>query len=164
MGGFGVGVGESLTASAVQNGAGFLLRRLLGRRIVISSPRHDELPQDGRPHGKPENNQTSYRVDGRLKRLPKGHEIWLLTQDISTGRVWPQGGGPVSLDERGVWHGRVVLGPPDKRYIVAVVAPPTSADFFRYYFSQAQKTNNWGALSRIPPECRNVARVEVRSV
>ena len=33
---------------------------------------------------------------GMLKRLPKDHTIWLLTQDETSGLIWPHGFEPVS--------------------------------------------------------------------
>jgi|SRR5215469_4996523 len=127
-------------------------------RIEITSPRPMELLGGKQPFGKPEDGRFSYEVRGKLKHCPKDCEIWLLVEDRS-GYIWPQGFSLVSFDkERGQWVGRVHTQHSQPR-IVALVAPPTSQDFFKYYHLWGCKTN-WAALKRIPVECSNWTSVD----
>jgi len=129
-------------------------------RIQIMSPRPLEVLQDPKPLD-PE--RVSYAVRGKLKRLPRDHEIWLLTEDHRSGRVWPQGFEPVQFDrEKGEWIGRVHSRDPQPK-IIAVVAPPTSVDFFKYYQRMGSKTNYEG-LDRVPPECKIRDSVQARTI
>jgi len=127
-------------------------------RIYITSPRssRDDL-QDKQSYG----DMFSYKVEGRLRRLPEGHEIWLLNVNERSKEIWPQGFAPVTDwdAQTGEWTGRVCGRPVETIKIVAVVAPPTSADFFHYY----QELCDQGTvkpLKRIPPECINRASVQ----
>jgi hypothetical protein len=52
-------------------------------KIKIVSPRPQEPLSDPQPLGP----GHSFVVRGTLKKLPKGHEIWVMTQDDVTGRV-----------------------------------------------------------------------------
>jgi hypothetical protein len=63
-------------------------RAVVPHKIKIVSPRSKELLGGRERLG----GGFSYAVQRTLKKLPKGHEIWVLTQDDSTGYVWPQGG------------------------------------------------------------------------
>lgn len=103
-----------------------------------------------------------YAVRGTLKRLPIDNMIWLLVEEQGGLRAWPQGFHPVVYDP-GIkeWHGRIS----DERTnmlikIVAVVAPPTSQDFFSYY-ERAGLATGYMALERVPPECKNRDYVQV---
>jgi hypothetical protein len=101
-------------------------------------------------------------VEGTLEHLPEGHKIWLLNVNERSKQVWPQGFSTVEDwdAQRGVWTGRVCGKPGETIKIVAVVAPPTSTDFFNYY----QRICDCGTvepLGRIPPECTNQASVTV---
>jgi len=97
-----------------------------------------------------------------LKHLPANHEIWLLTQDERTGFVWPQGFFPVQFDpQRRTWMGKINGSGKKQVKIVAVVAPPTSQDFFRYFQDVGNKRNYvYDPLKRVPAECRNRAYVQ----
>lgn len=129
-------------------------------RIQITSPRPMEFLEGKQTFGEPANGRFSYEVRGKLKRRPEGSEIWLLIEDRS-GCVWPQGFSLVQFDpEREEWIGRVHTQHSQPR-IVAVVAPPTSQDFFRYYGLWGSKTNH-AALNRIPVECTNRTSVDAR--
>lgn len=102
----------------------------------------------------------SYIVRGRLKSLPKGHAIWLLTQDERSGEVWPQSFYPVQFNEQtGEWHGRINVGATPLR-IFAVVAPPTSQMLFRYFQERGDETHKYAPLKGVPPECRNTHSVQ----
>jgi|SRR5271166_1929818 len=129
--------------------------------IEITSPGSQHTLDRPEPLG----GGISYAVHGRLKRLPPGHKIWLLREDVQSGCVWPQGFFPVHFDEqKGTWSGKV-SGPGTSRSPVtihAVVAPPTSQDFFKYYQKLGGlREQKYEPLSRIPAECKNVASVQV---
>jgi hypothetical protein len=123
--------------------------------IRITRPQQRAKPetlQDPEPW---EGKQSSFVVEGTLRRLPQDHEIWLLTRDEISGQVWPQTQHRVAFDAiDGRWSGRVVVDSGSRIAIIAVVAPPTSQDFFAYYRKNGPKTG-WAALDRVPPECNN---------
>jgi hypothetical protein len=151
---------ESLGIRAAWSGATAWISKLKAGKIQITSPRPQEalggrqtLPDGG----------ITYEVRGKLKSLQQSHEIWLLLQEQTTGDLWPQGSHLVQFDPvAGEWVGRVS----DRRSnhpikIVAVVAPPSSQDFFRYYEKVGRKAG-YEPLSRIPPECTNQASIQAR--
>jgi hypothetical protein len=117
--------------------------------IKITYPRPQELLSGAETLG---SQSVSYPIRGTLKRLPKGHEIWLLTQKDNTGHLWPQGFFPVQYnDEVGAWVGRVNGSGGPLMRIVAVVAPPTSQDFFRYFQELGRLRNDkYEPLKRLP--------------
>ena len=92
------------------------------------------------------------------------HEIWILSQDESSGLIWPQGFFPVRYDPgEGTWVGKINGGGKKNVKIVAVVAPPTSQDYFRYFQEVGNKNNyQYRPLKRIPPERRNQSHVQAR--
>jgi hypothetical protein len=105
----------------------------------------------------------SYKVTGKLSKKANDHRIWLLNENEREQKVWPQGFSPVTdWDPRtGEWSGRVHGKAGETIKIVAVVAPPSAADFFNYY----QELCDQGivkALKRIPPDCTNQASVEIK--
>jgi hypothetical protein len=128
--------------------------------IYITSPRPLEFLEDKQPLGK----AFSYPVRGTLKQLPRDHEIWLLTEG-HRGGVYPQGfrEGLVQFDsQKGEWVGRVAVTTRQVK-IIAVVAPPTSQDFFKYYQMIGNKRNyEFERLPRVPPECTNTVWVQAR--
>jgi len=135
-------------------------RAVFPHKIKIVSPRPQEPLSDPQPLA----SGYSFAVRGTLKKLPKGHVIWILTQDDVTGRVWPQGFAPVQYNPvQGTWTGRVnASGNPIVR-VVAVVAPPSSQDFFRYYQKLGKLRNYvYEPLDRIPPECVNLDSVQTK--
>jgi hypothetical protein len=128
--------------------------------IRITSPRVGQPLQDPKSFG---SGSVSYVVSGRLGFLPAGFKIWLLVQDFSSQRVWPQGFADAQVDYdpgSGDWNGRVnphtVQG---KVTIWAVVAPPTSQMPFNYFQRNGRKTD-WAAIDGIPEECRNSHSVQ----
>ena len=147
---------EGIVAHLTADGGKTLLRRILRNQIQITSPRPLEAPIGKKPFD--EVGRFSYEVRGKLKRLPKNHEIWLLTEH-SSGCVWPQGKAEFNRDT-GEWEGRIVAQEPYQT-IVAVVAPPTSQEFFKYYRQYGPRTN-YGALNRVPFECKNIDSVDAR--
>jgi hypothetical protein len=149
--------------------AGAIYRRLTGQQIKITFPRSGEVLDGKKPLGK----GFSYEVRGKLKHLPKGHEIWLLVRDEFSTRVWPQGFERVQFDSSdGSWRGRInpALSGPTNVTIIAVVAPPTSRDFFQYFQRVGDRTRtmpspdgpSYEPLARVPPECTNVAEVQAK--
>src|SRR5208337_1377790 len=100
-----------------------------------------------------------YLVRGSLKQLPRDHKIWLLNANTAnrSGDQWPQGFSEVRYDGR--WEGRIFLPYERTDTIVnAVVAPPTSRQFFAYY----QQHGNANPLKGIPSECKNTAQISVK--
>jgi hypothetical protein len=140
------------------NGVRTLLAYLRSGRIQITSPRDLGFLEEGKE--RLDDIRVSYIVRGKLKQLPRDHEIWLLTEDRS-GVIFPQGFSPVQFNKDiGEWVGRVHTQSPRQK-IVAVVAPPTSAQLFKYYQKIGPKTN-YEPLDRIPVECTNRTSVHVR--
>jgi hypothetical protein len=127
------------------------------QKIQITHPLSGQPLSDPQPLGP---STVSYIVRVKLKSLPEGHKIWLITADERTELYWPQTFYPVQfIKETGDWHGRVnPCRSPCQ--IFAVVAPPTSQDLFRYFQKRGDETKRFVPLSRIPPECRNVASVQ----
>jgi hypothetical protein len=149
---------EGVAGNAIWNGITAGARSLLGRQIQITSPRPMEALTDRQPLGQ----MWQFPVRGTLKRLPGDHEIWLLNQDEKTGLLRPQGFSIVKYDpDQGIWHGMVCSNEHVSLRIIAVVAPPTSCDFFRYFQHIGQQRDyTFEPLKRIPPECRNMASVQ----
>jgi hypothetical protein len=128
-------------------------------RIQIIVPRPGDVLTEPAPFGK----GFSYMVRGRLKSLPQGHAIWLLTQDERSGEVWPHGFDPVQFNEQtGEWHGRINAGALASLRIFAVVAPPTSQMLFRYFQERGDATKTYAALKGVPPECHNRHSVQAK--
>ena len=126
-------------------------------QITVSGP--GEILSDPRPFG----SGMSYMVRGRLRFLPDGHKIWLLSADAQNKRFWPQGWYNVDFnDKAGEWHGRVRGSDVSPMRIVAVVAPPTSHAFFSFYQNHGRKTQDYMPLDDIPAECSNKHSVEAR--
>lgn len=152
---FGTGIAEGVAGEAIWSGAIGALRRVSGRQIQITFPRSGQALIHPEPLGP----IRSFEVRGKLKRLPKNHEIWLLREHEVTRKVWPQGfpSGLVRYDPgQGEWSGRVAVQNDQRAIkIVAVVAPPTSQDFFRYFQRLGDQHQNHVPLDRIPDECTN---------
>src|ERR1700678_352188 len=139
------GIVEGVAAHAVWDGVQAFGRRALGRQIQITLPRHGEILSEPKPMGP----NASYIVRGKLKRLPKGHKIWLLTADERSEQFWPQSFYPVQFDEQsGEWHGRVNAMGMSPLRIFAVIAPPTTQDLFRYFQKRGDETKNYVPLNR----------------
>jgi hypothetical protein len=128
-------------------------------RIKITLPLPGEPLIDKQPLGP---SAFSYEVRGKLKSLPQGCEIWLLTADDRAERYWPQGFRRVQYKEQtGDWQGRVHAGNSPLR-VIALVAPPTSQQLFRYFQKRGDETGYHSPLDRIPEECQNIASVQTR--
>ena len=147
---------ESFASKALWDGGKAGISRFLGNRIKITVPGGDGiLSQPEEFYG-----SQAYVVRGTLKRRPREHQIWLLTEDHAGGPVRPHGFFLVIYnDKERSWWGKI--NPAGRKHfrLIAVVAPPTSHDFFMYYQTVGKKTG-FEPLKRIPPECRNVASVQ----
>jgi hypothetical protein len=155
---------EPIVTGVVSNGIWALIsavtRRLLRWQIKITHPRAGKMLQRAEPQGK----GFTDPVRGTLGRLPKGHRIWLLTQDGRTENVWPQGAVEVQYDPvNKTWEGQIHWGDGANLRIIAVVAPPTSQDYFRY-FQRLGDMRGWKyePLRHVPTECVNFHDVQAR--
>jgi hypothetical protein len=150
---------ESFATKAIWDGAKAGFQRFAAGAITITSPRPLETMAESEALG---DSGLAFRIRGRLKRLQADHEIWLLTQDDSTRLIWPQGFFPVQYDPNlGTWLGKINGTGKKQVRILAVVAPPTSQDFFRYFQAVGKlREYKFEPLKRIPPECKNVASVQ----
>lgn len=151
---------EGFLVRALWEGGKAGMHRLLGNGIKIVIPGSDGLlsqPEDF--YG-----GKAYIVRGTLKRLPKDHRIWLLTEEYAGAPIRPHGFFPVIYNETDrTWWGKVNSMGKQRFRLIAVVAPPTSDDFFTYYQKVGMSTR-FEPLKRIPPECRNMAFVQVTIV
>ena len=154
------GVIEGVAGNIIYGGSSAWVRRLFGTRIRITSPKVGQFLEDD-PQKLGE--MTHFKVQGKLKRLPKGHEIWLLLQVETLPQVWPQGFFRVVFDSQtGEWHGRVNGSSRKNARIIAVVAPPTSHEFFTFFQKAGMAKGHFEPLDRIPPECKNMDSVQVK--
>jgi hypothetical protein len=135
-------------------------------KIKITLPLDGEVLTDEKRLGP---NSVSYGVHGTLKSLRADCEVWLITTDKKTRQYWPQGFADVQYERHtGTWRGRV-YGGRSPLQVVAVVAPPTSQQFFRYYQKlgelrqRNQENKPWyEPLDAIPAECHNIASVNTQ--
>lgn len=153
------GIVEGVAGNAIWSGMTAFGRKLARSQIQITYPRPQELLSGGEQLS---GSNVAYPVRGTLKKLPENHHIWVLTQDDSTGFIWPQGFFPVQHDPyQGTWLGKINGSGKKQVRIVAVVAPPTSHDFFNYFQALGRLRNfQFEPLPRVPPECRNRASVQ----
>ncbi len=137
----------------------------LAIKIAIISPVNGGILEGGEP----QQGGCLYPVRGTLTHLPPGHKIWILNESTRSGEIWPQI-SPVRWPlQQSEWEGRTfVRSGQNNVTIIAVVAPPTSDDFFAYYrdileqtYKQTQKTF---PLKHLPVECTIVARVQARQL
>lgn len=152
------GLIEGIAGNAIWSGFNAGMRKMFGGEIEITSPRPLETLSGAEPLGP----GVCFPVRGKLKWLPKGHEIWLFKEDEITGLVWPQGFFRVQYNHRDqTWIGKISGGGRREVRIIAAVAPPTSQDFFRYFQAVGDIRNfQFEPLKRVPPECRNRASVQ----
>ena len=130
-----------------------------------------EHPRNGQridlPKRREDDGGFKYQVSGRLSRIDPNQELWMLNQNVTTGEVWPQ--SPVTPNkESGKWsaHVYLYLG---KTRILAVIAPPTAQQLFRYYFYTHGKYSKkceklkpvWLPLRYVPKECRVQDMVDI---
>jgi hypothetical protein len=154
------GLVEGVAGNALWGGIRASVERVMGRQIRITHPRPTETLTD------PERclgEGLCFPVRGTLKSLPAQHEIWLLLEE-QTGQVRPQGFFPVQNDpQQRSWIGKIHATGRTHVKIIAVVAPPTSQDFFRYYQRLGSMTK-FEPLNRVPPECLNATFVQARVI
>jgi hypothetical protein len=95
-------ISQGLAGNAIWAAITAAARAVLGRKIEITCPR----PQDKLSQREIQGETGCYRVDGILKHLPEGHEIWLLTEDQGSRDIRPQGFCPIQYDQhRKTWFG-----------------------------------------------------------
>jgi hypothetical protein len=130
-----------------------MARALRGLNIKITDPRPGNVLKDPKEYGA----GWRFPIRGKLKRLTRHQEIWLLTQDARTGLIWPQGSEGVIYDgESSEWNGLIYLDSGERKVkVIAVCAPPTSQDLFRYFLNVGNLRGQYEAIQRIPPECVN---------
>jgi len=152
------GVVESIIAAVIIAIVVGAWRWYLGRKVKISDPEENgELARAENRGG-----VVAHAVSGTLKSLPQDHRAWLLVLDDVRGKVWPQGFEPVAYDKgKGRWKGYVHVWGWNHVTIIAVVAPPTSQEFFSYFQRVGYKTG-FEALLNIPRECKMRATVHAR--
>jgi hypothetical protein len=148
-------VGENIGSSALMVACRGLWRRASGAQIRITSPAINGTLENGRQLG----GGWFYEVRGTLRRLPKGHRIWLVTQNENKFEFFPQGAHPVKYNPATrEWTGLVTRNRPNP-IIHALVAPPTANEFFCYYQDVGPKLEFKFPLHHIPTVCVNRASV-----
>jgi hypothetical protein len=146
---------ESIIGNAAYTGIAASFRSFFGRQIEIIHPRPGEMLS--------EKVGSNFVVRGMLKRLPPGYAIWLLVEDQTTGRIWPQSFFPVQYDPllKG-WMGKIDGSCSGYTKIWAVVAPPDAQDTFRYFQQVGQQRKTYDPLPRVPQSCKNRTFVQAR--
>jgi hypothetical protein len=85
---------------------------------------------------------------GTLKYLPEDHKIRLIIVNETKGKRWPQGFERVNHDANtGTWKGYVTVEGWHEVTIVAVVAPPTTQEYFNYFQRVGERTQHEPLLS-----------------
>jgi hypothetical protein len=155
-----VGIATSLIASIIYATVGGGYRRWFGQQIAITDP----VPHGFLTAAEMRPGVMKHVVSGTLKYLPKDHEIWLLVEDEFTGKAWPQGHAPVEYNkDKGTWKGFVNVMGWHSVIVVAVVAPPTSQDYFNYFQRMGRDfKTGYQPIGRIPPECKRRATVHAK--
>jgi hypothetical protein len=120
--------------------------------IKITHPGPGKFLTDGQPMG---SGGQRFPVRGTLKSKPRGHEVWILVHDGATEKVRPQFRAAMFDADQGTWSGWINPSGQSEVRIVAVVAPPTSHEFFQYFQKVGDLHHNHVPLERIPPECTN---------
>jgi hypothetical protein len=128
-------------------------------KIQITSPKPKEPLSDPQKYG---SSSVTCEVRMTLRQKPKDHAIWLLVEDPRKGKVWPQGFFTVQYDPKtNEWFGRVNGSPGRQTKIIAVVAPPTSQDYFKYFQRVGGlRRDIYEPLDRVPSECTNTDAVD----
>jgi hypothetical protein len=145
-----LGIATSLIASFLYATVGGRYQRWFGQQVKITEPQENGFlaPAETR------RGVQGHPVSGTLKYLPKGHGIWLVVRDDTKGKFWPQGFEPVEYQANtGTWKGYVTVSGWHRVTIIAVVAPPTSQEYFNYFERVAAKTTHEPLLG-IPVECK----------
>jgi hypothetical protein len=145
---------QGVAGNAIWDGIKGAYRRFRGQRIAITDPvNHGLLGVAEQRAG-----VVAHSLHGTIKHLRKDHKIWLVVVNESGDQFWPQGFAPVETNEaNGTWRGYIHAF--DWQYkwqnitITAVIAPPTTQDYFNY-FQRVGKKTDYAALSAIPAECK----------
>ena len=145
------GVLEGVASNAIWACIPAIARKMLGYEIKITNPSPGQTLSAPEPLG----SSFSYSVQGSLKRLPKDHQIWLLSEPEPSGKIWPQSFFSAQYNRhQGTWLGKISGARKGPVRITAVVAPPTSQDFFRYFQRVGElRGYQFEPITRIPPEC-----------
>lgn len=153
------GIVEGIAGNAIWSGITAGLRSAAGWQIQITYPRPQELLSGAEPLG---TDSVAFQIRGKLRHLRKDHEIGLLTEDELTGYLWPQGFFTVQYNsQQGTWLGKINGRGKKQVKIVAVVAPPTSQDFFKYFQTVGHlREYKFEPLKRVPVECTNRTSVQ----
>lgn len=151
-------VSENIGSSALIAGSRALWRRASGAQIAITSP-----VIGGTLEGEHQLDQeTFYEVRGTLRRLPKDHRIWLITQNVNRHEFYPQGKRPVIYNPTTrEWVG-IVSRNRHNPVVHAVVAPPSASDFFMFYHTVGLKTKFAYTLHHIPDICVNKISIQTQ--
>lgn len=97
------------------------------------------------------------------ENLPRNHEIWLITQPVNSNgelEFFPQcDRAPANLNlQTGLWEAQTYIRKNSTCDVFAVVTPPTSQEFFRYYCKVGRNSNNdFIHLEKIPSECKVIS-------
>ena len=153
-----LGVAGSLIASIIYATVGGGYRRWFGQQIKIKEPRENGFlaPSECRA------GIQAHAVSGTLKYIPKGHRIWLIVADETKGKYWPQGFAPVEYHEdTGTWKGYIHVWGWQHVTIYAVIAPPTTQEFFNYFQRVGEKTG-FAPMLGIPRECKKRATLRCK--
>ena len=152
------GIIESIIAAVIIAIVVGVYRCVVGQRIKIISPQQNGFLATAETRF----GVVAHPVHGTLKHLPKGHKIWLLVIDEKTGKTWPQGFASVEFSkEQGTWSGYINVWGWQNVTVAAVVAPPTSQEYFNYFQRVGSKTNHEPILG-IPAECKHRDLVQVK--
>jgi hypothetical protein len=145
-----IGVAGSLIASIIWSTVGDGYGRWFGKGIKITNPADNGFlaPMEIR------RGVQAHPVSGTLKYVPKGHKIWLVVANEAHGKFWPQGFEPVEYNRAtGTWSGYITVFGWHRVAIYAVVAPPTTQEYFDY-FQRVGGVTKHEPLLKIPAECK----------
>jgi hypothetical protein len=153
------GVFESIVAAVIVAVCVAIYQRRIGQQISITEP----MTNGFLPPAELRRGVQAHPVSGKLKYLPKGNRIWLIVADETNGKFWPQGFEPVDYHpDTETWKGYVTVFGWHRVTIIAVIAPPTSQDYFNYFQRVGQKTQH-EPLLRIPLECKKRHSIQAKT-
>ena len=151
-------IATSLIASIIYATVGGGYRRWFGQQIKIIEPQENGFLAPAEPR----RGVQAHPVAGTLKYLPENHRIWLIVVDETKGKFWSQGFEPVEYHkDTGTWKGYVHVWGWHHVTLIAVVAPPTSQEYFNYFQRVGQKTG-YEPLLGIPLEGKKRATVRAK--
>jgi hypothetical protein len=154
----------SFTASNTPVGRRFLtsveeeFKRLLGHRITIDQPLAGDVLHPERPF----QDGALYRVSGGLHHLDPQHKVRLAVENAATGEFWPQGHEDIELDALGRWSGLVYIASEQQAArLYALIAPPTTVEFWDYYRRAGSRSGVWAPLMSLPCEVTEAAVMDL---